>query len=98
MVKTVPRMAKMVCLGVAAAVAIYVACVLVTFVLGGMLYSVTLGAMVAPAVAIAIVGYRWTWRRATTAWPLLISMVTTQVVIAALAFLDSPSTALMWFH
>ena len=36
--------------------------------------------------------------RATTAWPLMTAMVVTQVVIAAAAFLDSPSTATMWFH
>jgi len=90
--------AAMVCLGVAAAVGVYLACVLVTFVLGGMFYSMTLGAMVAPVVAFAIFAYRWTRRRETTTWPLVTAMVVTNVVIAALAFLDSPSTALMWFR
>lgn len=88
----------MLCLGVLAAVGIYLACVLVTFLLGGLFYSVTLGAMVAPVIAFAILAYRWTRRRATTAWPLVTAMVVTQVVFAALAFLDSPSTALMWLH
>lgn len=90
--------AGMVCLGVFAAVGIYLTCVLVTFILGGMFYSVTLGAMVAPVVAVAIFAYRWTRRRPTTAWPLVTVMVVTQVVIAALAFLDSPPTASMWFR
>ncbi|CAA0091657.1 Uncharacterised protein [Mycolicibacterium vanbaalenii] len=88
----------MLCLGVLAATGIYLACVLVTFMLGGMFYSITLGAMVAPVVAFVIFAYRWTRRRATTAWPLMTAMVVTQVVIAAAAFLDSPSTATMWFH
>lgn len=59
---------------------------------------VTLGAIVAPVVAFAILVYRWMRRRTTTSWPLVTAMVVTLVVIAGLAFLDSPSTASMLFH
>ncbi|MCH9731917.1 MAG: hypothetical protein K0U84_19955 [Actinomycetia bacterium] len=62
-----------------------------------MFYSVTLAAMLAPVVAIAILVYLWSRRCGTTPWPLVTTMVATQIVIAALAFLDSPQTALMWW-
>jgi len=88
----------MVSLGVLAAVGIYLACVVVTFLLGGWVYSVTLGAQLAPLIAAVIVIYRWTRRRSTTSWPMMSAMVATQVVLAVMAFLDSPSTATMWFH
>lgn len=90
--------AGFVCLGVIAAFGSYLACVVITLLLGGLFYSVTLGAMVAPVITFAIFVYRWTRRRTTTPWPLVTAMVVTQVVIAGLAFLDSPSAALMLFR
>jgi hypothetical protein len=86
----------MLSLGVLAALGIYAACVLATFLFGGLFYSVTLGAVVAPMVAFAIFIYRWKWRRARTSWPMIGAMGVTQVLIAALAIQDSPTTALMW--
>lgn len=85
-------------LGVLAAIVLYVLCVLVTFVLGGLFYSVSLGAVVAPVVALAILLYLWFWRRDATSWPIVVTMLVVQIGIAALAFHDSPSTALMLFH
>jgi hypothetical protein len=97
-VKSAVSSAGVLCLGVLAALGIYAACVLVTFVLGGSFYSMTLGAVVAPVVILVIVFYRWMWRRAVTSWPTIAAMAVTQVVIAALAVQDSPSAAFMWFH
>jgi hypothetical protein len=97
-VKRALSTAGMLCLGVLAALGIYVACGLVTFLLGGLFYSVTLGAIVAPVVAFAILAYRWTWRRTDTSWPMLGAMMVVQLVIAVLAVHDSPSTALMWLR
>jgi hypothetical protein len=82
-------------LGVLAALVLYVVCVLVTFLLGGLFYSVSLGAVFAPVVALAILGYLWVWRRDATSWPIVVTMLVVQIVIAAFAFHDSPSTALM---
>lgn len=97
-VKRALSTAGMLGLGVLAAIGIYLACVVATFLAGGWVYSITLGAQVAPVIAMAIVIYRWTRRRATTSWSMMAAMVATQVVLAVLAFLDSPSAALMWFH
>lgn len=85
-------------LGVLAGIGIYLVCVLVTYLLGGMYYSVTLGALVALAVSVVILAYRWMRRRTATSWPMVGAMVAVQVVIAALAVQDSPSTALMWLR
>ena len=59
-VKRALSMAGVLGLGVLAAIGIYLACAVVTVLSGGMFYSVTLGAVVAPVVAIVIVIYRWT--------------------------------------
>lgn len=96
--KDASRIAAKLGLGVSAGIGIYLACVLVTVLLGGMYYSVTLGALVALAVSVVILAYRWMRRRSTTSWSLVGAMVGVQVVIAALAVRDSPSTALMWLR
>lgn len=85
-------------LGVFTALGIYAACVLVIFLLGGSFYSVTLGAVAAPVVALVVLIYRWRRRPAVTSWPMIATMMVTQIVIAAFAIQDSPSTALMWLH
>lgn len=77
---------------------LYLVCVLVTFLLGGIYYSVTLSVLLAPAVSAVIMAYRWLRRRPATSWPMVGAMVTVQVAIAALAVQDSPSTALMWLR
>lgn len=81
----------MVALGVLAAFAICLACTLVFFAIGGIFYSFTLGVVHAPVVAVAIAVCRWIWWRDTTSWTLVGAMVVTQVVLAVLAYLDSPS-------
>jgi ABC-type lipoprotein release transport system permease subunit len=85
-------------LGILAALGLYVVCVLVTFILGGLFYSVTLGAIVAAFVALVILAYLWGRRRNATSWPVVVAMVASQLAIAALAIQDSPSTALMLFR
>ena len=62
-------------LGVLAGIGIYLVCVLVTYLLGGMYYSVTLGALVALAVSVVILAYRWMRRRTATSWPMVGAMV-----------------------
>ena len=85
-------------MGVLAAVALYVVCVVAVFLLGGLFYSMTLGAVLAVVVALLIVLCLWTRRRDTTSGPLAVAMLGSQIVIACLAIYDSPSTALMLFH
>ena len=85
-------------LGILAALGLYVVCVLVTFILGGLFYSVTLGAIVGAFVALVILAYLWGRRRNATSWPVVVAMVASQLAIAALAIQDSPSTALMLFR
>jgi hypothetical protein len=85
-------------MGVLAAVALYVMCVVVTSLLGGLFYSMTLGAMLAVVVALIIVLCVWIRRRHTISGPLVVAMLGSQIVIACLAIHDSPSTALMLFH
>jgi hypothetical protein len=85
-------------LGILAAIGIYLACVIVAFLLGGLFYSLTLGGLIAPLVAVVIVIYRWTRRRSTTSWPMMSAMVATQVTLAVWLFLESPSLTRTWFH
>ncbi|KKE99190.1 hypothetical protein [Mycolicibacterium obuense] len=85
-------------LGILAAFGLYLVCVVATFLAGGWVYSVALGAQVAPLVAIAVIGYLWTRRRATTSWPLIVAMAVTLFVLAAPAFCDSPSMASVLFR
>lgn len=97
-VKRALSTAGMLGLGVLAAIGIYLACVVATFLAGGWVYSIALGAQVAPVIGTAIVIYRWTRRRITTSWPMMAAMVVTQVVMATLAFQDSRLTVLMLLH
>ncbi|TQR88020.1 hypothetical protein D8S82_02840 [Mycobacterium hodleri] len=85
-------------MGVLAAVVLYVVCVVAVSLLGGLFYSMTLGAMLAAVVALLIGFYLWTRRRRNTSGPLVVAMLGAQVVIAGLAIHDSPSTALMLFR
>ncbi|WP_241204897.1 PPE domain-containing protein [Mycobacterium sp. PSTR-4-N] len=85
-------------LGILAAFGLYLVCVVATFLAGGWVYSIALGAQVAPLIAIAVIGYLWTRRRDTTSWPLIVAMAVTLFVLAALAFYDSPSLASVLFR
>lgn len=96
--KRTPSTAGFVGVGVLAAVALYVVCVVATTLLGGLFYSMTLGAMLAVVIALLIGLYLWTRRRHNTSGRLLVAMLGAQIVIAGLAIHDSPSTALMLFR
>lgn len=67
-------------LGVFAAIGNYLVCVLVTYLLGGMYYSVTLVALVALSVSVAILTYRWVRRRTATSWSMVGAMMPVQAV------------------
>jgi hypothetical protein len=84
--------------GVLAAVALYVVCIVVMSLLGGLFYSMTLGAVLALIVALLIVLCLWIRRRHTISGPLVVAMLGSQIVIAGLAIYDSPSSALMLFR
>ena len=84
--------------GVLAAVALYVVCIVVMSLLGGLFYSMTLGAVLAVIVAPIIVLCLWNRRRHNTSGTLVVAMLGSQIVIAGLAIHDSPSTALMLFR
>ena len=85
-------------MGVLAAVALYVVCVVVMSLLGGLFYAMTLGAVLAMIVALIIVLCVWIRRRHNISGPLVVAMLGSQIVIAGLAVHDSPSTVLMLFH
>jgi hypothetical protein len=91
-------MAGMLTAGVVAAFGIYLVCVVAMFLAGGWVYSIALGAQLAPVVTIAIGIYCWTRRRDSTLWPLMAAMTATQLVLAALGFLDNSSAATLLFR
>jgi hypothetical protein len=85
-------------MGVLAAGALYVVCVVVTSLLGGLFYAMTFGAMLAVVVALIIVLCLWIRPRHNISGPAVVGMLGSQIVIACLAIHDSPSTALMLFR
>lgn len=85
-------------LGVLAGIGLYILCVLVMLILGGLTYSITLGALLAGVVSILIATYLVVRKRDTTSWPIIGGLVSFSVTWAVLAILDSPSTAFMWFR
>jgi cytochrome c oxidase assembly factor CtaG len=93
-VKTTGRIA----VGVLAGIGLYILCVLIMFLLGGLFYSVTLGALLAGVVSLVIAAYLGVRKRETTSWPVVGGLVAFSLVWAVLAILDSPSTAFMWFR
>lgn len=93
-VKTTARFA----IGVLAGIGLYVVCVLVMFLLGGLSYSVTLGALLAGVVSLVIAGYLGVRKRESAPWPIVGGLVAFSLIWAVLAILDSPSTAFMWFR
>lgn len=85
-------------IGILAGIGLYVVCVLVMFVLGGLTYSITLGALLAAVVSLFIAAYLVLRKRETTAWPIVGGLVIFSLTWAVLAILDSPSTAFMWLR
>ena len=85
----------MVVLGVLAAFGVALVCTVAFFALGGIFYSFSLGVVYAPVITVPFAICRFVWWRDTTSWPLVVSMVVTQIVMSVLAIMDSPRVATM---
>lgn len=83
--------------GIVAALMFYLVCALATFLLGGWVYSVAWGTVVAPLLTAAILVYLWFRQRDTAPWTVMVTMLTTQVVLAAVAVSGGPGTAQTMF-